>query len=82
MVKVTNISDRTLWRRLPSGAVLQWDAGETRDVESKRLLEEVSGQACFKITDAVGEKKVGGGIKTHIKSPKRGGRPFKPKAKK
>ena len=82
MAKVTNISDRTLWRRLPSGAVLQWDAGETRDVESKRLLEEVSGQACFQITDAVGEEKVGGGIKTHIKSPKRGGRPSKPKAKK
>ena len=70
MVKVTNISDRTVWRRLPSGAVYQWDAGQTRDVESKRLLEEVSGQACFKITDAVGTKKVGGGVKTHVKAPK------------
>ena len=82
MVKVTNISDRTVWRRLPSGAVYQWDAGQTRDVESKRLLEEVSGQACFKITDAVGTKKVGGGVKTHVKGSKRGGRPSKPKAKK
>ena len=82
MVKVTNISDRTHWRRLPSGAVLQWDAGQTRDVESKRLLEEVSKQACFKITDTVGKEKVGGGVKTHVKGSKRGGRPSKPKAKK
>jgi formylmethanofuran dehydrogenase subunit A len=82
MVKITNISDRTHWRRLPSGTVLQWDAGQTRDVESKRLLEEVSGQACFKITDAVGTKKVGGGVKTHVKGSKPRGRPSKPKAKK
>ena len=82
MVKVTNISDRTHWRRLPSGAVLQWDAGQTRDVESKRLLEEVSKQSCFKITDTVGTEKVGGGVKTHVKGTKRGGRPSKPKAKK
>ena len=82
MVKVTNISDRTHWRRLPSGAVLQWDAGQTRDVESKRLLEEVSRQSCFKITDTVGKEKVGGGVKTHVKGSKRGGRPSKPKAKK
>ena len=82
MVKVTNISDRTHWRRLPSGAVLQWDAGQTRDVESKRLLEEVSKQSCFKITDTVGKEKVGGGVKTHVKGSKRGGRPSKPKAKK
>ncbi len=82
MVKVTNISDRTVWRRLPSGAVYQWDAGQTRDVESKRLLEEVSKQSCFKITDTVGKEKVGGGVKTHVKGSKRGGRPSKPKAKK
>ena len=82
MVKVTNISDRTVWRRLPSGAVYQWDAGQTRDVESKRLLEEVSRQSCFKITDTVGKEKVGGGVKTHVKGSKRGGRPSKPKAKK
>ena len=82
MVKVTNISDRTHWRRLPSGAVLQWDAGQTRDVESKRLLEEVSGQACFKITATVGKAKVGGGVKTHVKGSKPRGRPSKPKAKK
>ena len=82
MVKVTNISDRTHWRRLPSGAVLQWDAGQTRDVESKRLLEEVSRQSCFKITDTVGKEKVGGGVKTHVKGSKPRGRPSKPKAKK
>ena len=82
MVKVTNISDRTVWRRLPSGAVYQWDAGQTRDVESKRLLEEVSKQSCFKITDTVGKEKVGGGVKTHVKGSKPRGRPSKPKAKK
>ena len=82
MVKVTNISDRTVWRRLPSGAVYQWDAGQTRDVESKRLLEEVSRQSCFKITDTVGKEKVGGGVKTHVKGSKPRGRPSKPKAKK
>ena len=82
MVKVTNISDRTVWRRLPSGAVYQWDAGQTRDVESKRLLEEVSRQSCFKITDTVGKEKVGGGVKTHVKGSKPRGRPSKPKVKK
>tara|TARA_B100000902_G_C26621175_1_gene579852 strand:- start:108 stop:455 length:348 start_codon:yes stop_codon:yes gene_type:complete len=70
MVKVTNITDRPLSRRLASGAILNWSPGETKDVESKRLLEQVSRQECFVVGEEVGTKEVGGGLKTGVRKPK------------
>ena len=81
MVKITNITDKRLSRRLPSGAILNWSPGESKDVESKRVLEEVSRQECFAIGEEVGAKDVGGGLKTGVRRPKRLGRPPKSKGK-
>ena len=81
MVKITNITDKRLSRRLPSGAILNWSPGESKDVESKRVLEEVSRQECFAVGEEVGAKDVGGGLKTGVRRPKRLGRPPKSKGK-
>ena len=80
MVKITNISGRPLSRRTPSGTLLRWDAGETRDVESKRLIAELEGSNGFQVDEGIGKKTGGGGIKTHIRHPKRLGRPTKSKS--
>ena len=74
MVKITNITGKRLSRRLPNGAILNWSAGESKEVESQRVLEQVSRQECFVVGEEVGTKNGGGGLKTHIKPPKRGGR--------
>ena len=81
MVKITNITDKRLSRRLPSGAILNWSPGESKDVESKRVLEQVSRQECFAVGEEVGAKDVGGGLKTGVRRPKRLGRPPKSKGK-
>ena len=82
MVKITNTTGRFLSRRLPNGQILRWDAGETRNVESKRLVEELNNSNGFKVSEEVGKKDVGGGLKTHVRTPKRRGRPSKSDSKK
>jgi len=79
MVKITNITDRTLYRRTPRGSVLRWDAGETHDVESKRLIEELKISNGFKITTGVNKKDVGAGVKTGVRRPKSDSKLTKPK---
>ncbi len=81
MVKVTNTTSKVLSRRHPSGIILHWSPGETKDIESERLLKEVSNQSCWKIGESVGKKAVGGGIKTGVRPPKRRGRPPKSESK-
>ena len=80
MVKITNISGRPLNRRTPSGTLLRWDAGQTRDVESKRLIAELEGSNGFQVDESIGKKTGGGGIKTGIRHPKRRGSPPKSKS--
>ncbi len=70
MVKVTNITDRVLSRRTPGGSILRWSPRESKEIESKRLLEEVSRQECFAIGEEVGKKDVGAGLKTGVRKPK------------
>ena len=70
MVKVTNITDRVLSRRTPGGSILRWSPRESKEIESKRLLEEVSRQECFAIGEEVGKKDVGAGLKTGGRKPK------------
>tara|TARA_R100000664_G_scaffold8131_1_gene13509 strand:- start:651 stop:950 length:300 start_codon:yes stop_codon:yes gene_type:complete len=70
MVKVTNITDRVLSRRTPAGNVLRWAPRESKEIESQRLLEEVSRQECFAIGEEVGKKDVGAGLKTGVRKPK------------
>ena len=81
MVKVTNTTSKVLSRRHPSGIILHWSPGETKDIESERLLKEVSNQSCWKIGESGGKKDVGGGLKTGVRPPKRRGRPPKSKSK-
>jgi len=78
MVKVTNTTNKFVYRRLPRGGYVEWAPQGTVDVTSERLLQELKGPG-FVINKDVGPK-VGGGVKTHVKAPKSRGRP--PKAAK
>ena len=80
MVKITNISGRPLSRRTPRGNVVRWMEGSTIEVTSKRLLAELDASNAFARQDEVGKKTGGGGIKTHVRHPKRRGRPPKSKS--
>ena len=74
MVKITNISGRPLSRRTPRGNVIRWMEGSTVEVTSKRLLEELDASNGFARQDEIGKETGGGGLKTHIRLPKRLGR--------
>ena len=78
MVKVTNTTNKFVYRRLPRGGYVEWAPQGTVDVTSERLLQDLKGPG-FVIKKDVGPK-VGGGVKTHVKAPKSRGRP--PKAAK
>ena len=82
MVKVTNITDRVLSRRTPAGNVLRWAPRESKEIESQRLLEEVSRQECFAIGEEVGKKEVGAGLKTGVRRPKSNSKASRAKPKK
>ena len=81
MVKITYNGTKFTRRRLPSGRWLTWKAGESVEVESERLAEELKANRDF-VVEENSSPKVGGGVKTHVKSPKPRGRPPKSKAKK
>ena len=81
MVKITYNGTKFTRRRLPSGRWLTWKAGESVEVESERLAEELKNNRDFTVEKDAAPK-VGGGVKTHVKSPKPRGRPPKSKAKK
>ena len=81
MVKITYNGTKFTRRRLPSGRWLTWKAGESVEVESEILAEELKANREFAVEEDAAPK-VGGGVKTHVKTPKRRGRPPKPKAKK
>ena len=78
MVKITYIGGKFTRRRLPSGQWLTWKAGESVEVESERLAEELKINRDF-VVEENSSPKVGGGVKTHVKTPKSRGRPRKSK---
>ena len=81
MVKITYIGKRSSRRlRNRKGNVFNWCRGDTRDIEDESLLEKLKGSKNFIRQDEIGKKGGGGGIKTHIRPPKRIGRP--PKSRK
>jgi len=82
MVKITNITNRPLYRRTPSGTVIRWDAGEARDVESKRLIAQLEESNGFQVGTGVGKEGVGAGLKTHVRPSKPQRKQAKPKPKK
>ena len=81
MVKITYTGTKFTRRRLPSGRWLTWKAGESVEVESNRLAEELKINRDF-VVEGNSAPKVGAGIKTHVKPPKSRGRPAKSKPKK
>jgi len=81
MVKITYNGTKFTRRRLPSGRWLTWKAGESVEVESNRLAEELKINRDF-VVEGNSAPKVGAGIKTHVKPPKSRGRPAKSKPKK
>ena len=81
MVKITYNGSRFTRRRLPSGRWVTGRAGQSIEIESKRLVDELTANRDF-VVEENASPKVGGGVKTHVKSPKPRGRPPKSKAKK
>jgi len=82
MVKITYIGKRSSRRlRNRKGNVFNWSRGDTRDIEDESLLEKLKGSKNFIRQDEVGKKTGGGGLKTHVRPPKRIGRPPKSKGK-
>ena len=81
MVKITYTGNKFTRRWLPTGRWLTWRAGQSVEIESKRLVDELTANRDFVVEENTSPK-VGGGVKTHVKSPKPRGRPPKSKAKK
>ena len=81
MVKITYIGKRYRSLRARKGYRLGWNKGDTIDVKDEELLKELKTSKNFVEQNEVGKKTGGGGIKTHVRPPKRRGRPSKPKAK-
>ena len=81
MVKITYNGTKFTRRRLPSGRWLTWKAGESVEVESNRLAEELKINRDF-VVEGNSAPKVGAGIKTHVKPPKSRSKPTKSKPKK
>ena len=81
MVKITNLTKRELRRRLPTGQYVTFRPGATVEVESKRLLAELTASRAFAVKDEAGNPEVGGGLKTHSRPSKSRGKAAKPKAK-
>ena len=81
MVKITYTGNKFTRRRLPTGRWLTWRAGQSIEIESKRLVDELTANRDF-VVEENASPKVGGGVNTHLKSPKPRGRPPKSKAKK
>ena len=81
MVKITYNGTKFTRRRLPSGRWLTWKAGQSVEVESNRLAEELKVNRDF-VVEGNSAPKVGAGIKTHVKPSKSRGRPAKSKPKK
>ena len=78
MVKITYTGNKSTRRRLPTGRWLTWRAGQSIEIESNRLAEELKANRDFAV-EGNSASKVGAGIKTHVKPPKSRSRPGKSK---
>ena len=81
MVKITYSGNKSTRRRLPTGRWITWRAGQSIEIESKRLAEELRFNRAF-VLEENSSPKVGGGVKTHVKPPKPRSKPSKSKPKK
>ena len=81
MVKITYTGNKLTRRKLPSGRWLTWLPGQSLEIESKRLAEELRRKCAF-VVEENSSPKVGGGVKTHVKPSKSRSKPTKSRAKK
>ena len=81
MVKITYTGNKSTRRRLPTGRWITWRAGQSIEIESKRLAEELRFNRAF-VLEENSAPKVGGGVKTHVKPTKPRSKPSKSKPKK
>ena len=77
MVKITYIGKRYRSLRARKGYRLGWNKGDTIDVKDEELLEELKTSRNFVKQTEIGKEAGSGGLKTHIRPPKRVGRPDK-----
>ena len=80
MVKITYIGKRYRSLRARKGYRLGWNRGDTIDVKDEGLLEELKASKNFVKQTEIGKEVGGRRIKTHVRPPKRLGRP--PKSRK
>tara|TARA_R110002096_G_C14463668_1_gene712504 strand:- start:17 stop:361 length:345 start_codon:yes stop_codon:yes gene_type:complete len=74
MVKITYIGKRYRSLRTRKGYFLGWNKGDTVDVEDEELLKELKTSNNFVEPNEIGKEVGSGGLKTHVRPPKRGGR--------
>ena len=74
MVKITYIGKRYRSLRTRKGYFLGWNKGDTVDVEDEELLKELTTSNNFVEPNEIGKEVGSGGLKTHVRPPKRGGR--------
>ena len=74
MVKITYIGKRYRSLRTRKGYLLGWNKGDTVDVEDEELLKELKTSNNFVEPNEIGKEVGSGGLKTHVRPPKRGGR--------
>ena len=81
MVKITYIGKRN-YRSLRTGKghLFGWNQGETIDIEDESLLEKLKGSRNFIESSKIGKEAGSGGLKTHVRPPKRLSR--RPKSRK
>ncbi len=81
MAKFKNLNPTgvTVGRR--HGGRLFFNKGQVIEVEDAEWIERLEARGDFQKIEEVVEHKTGAGVKTHIKTPKRRGRPPKSKAK-
>ena len=81
MVKITYIGKRNYRSlRTRQGYFVGWNKGATIDIEDESLLEKLKGSKLFVKQTEIGKEVGSGGLKTHVRPPKRLGRP--PKSRK
>jgi hypothetical protein len=75
MVKITYIGKRNYRSlRTRGGHLFGWNQGETIDVEDEGLLAKLKASKNFVEPNEIGKEAGSGGLKTHVRPPKRGGR--------
>jgi len=79
MVKITYIGKRYRSLRARKGYRLGWNKGDTIDVKDEELLKELKTSKNFIESNKIGKEDGSGGLKTHVRPPKRLSRPDKPR---